>query len=228
MKTKLYNRTLYRRPDSKAYASNSGSDSSGLNLPDLASMLLDIPSSAMRTVMEGVGKAGLPRPAIANARACKKPACHCRTRDLGEISKETDRLEVVQMSFRFRNSGKTQRAYSFTAQPAVSATGQAGGAITVSPTTVNLQPGEYATIRVEVDARAHDIGSYYTSTVFVTPNGAATLCLKVGVMVRSEPEFAPIIDVPYICRPQTRDVKPHIATAAVAGASAIAGQTNAL
>jgi hypothetical protein len=172
------------------------------NVREISALAAEIPSVALRAIAEGIGLDRLPRPSIARASACRIPQCQCPSADLGEIYKEADRPEVVQLSFRMRNNGQSHRTYALSAQPAVAALGGAGGPVLVTPASVALEPGEVATIVVTVDASAHEDGAEYTSAVAISADGAAARFMQVGVLIRRKPDYAPIIDMHHGCGPR--------------------------
>ena len=163
-------------------------------------------NGAFRQAMRAAGIGNLPRPSLSNASACGLPRCDCPSPDLGEIRKVVDRPDQVRLAFRVRNTTKARRRFAMTAQPIASQGGQAGGAITVTPASVELNPGEVQTVQVQVDARQHQPGSDYRSIIHVASERCETMHLGVSVEVAGEDE-APIIDLHCCCEPRPRPLR---------------------
>jgi hypothetical protein len=161
---------------------------------------------ALRQAMRAAGIRHLPRPSISNASACGLPRCDCPSPDLGEIRKFVDKPDQVRLALRVRNTGKKRRIFAMTAQPIVSQGGQAGGAITLTPASVDLDPGEVQTVQVQVDARQHKPGSDYRSIIHVASERCETMHLGVSVEVAAEDE-APTIDLHCCCEPRPRPLR---------------------
>lgn len=166
----------------------------------------DAQAGILRQAMRAAGIDRLPRPSLRNASACGLPRCDCPSPDLGEIRKVVDRPDQVQLAFRVRNTTRGRRRFAMTAQPMASPGGRAGGNITVTPASVELDQGEIQTVQVQVDARRHQPGTDYRSIIHVASERCETMHLGVSVEVAGEDE-APTIDLHCCCEPRPRPLR---------------------
>jgi hypothetical protein len=166
----------------------------------------DAQGGALRQAMRAVGIKALPMPSLSNASACGLPRCDCPPADLGEIRKVVDRAEEVRIAFRVHNTTRARRLFRLNARPIASPSGQAGGAITVTPAQVDLDPGEFQTVQVQVDARQHKSGADYRSVIDIASERCETMHLGVSVEVADEDD-APTIDLHCCCEPRVRPLR---------------------
>ena len=173
----------------------------------------------------------IPPPSLANARACAVRERRCPGPHLGELHRTLDAPGRAEVTFRVRNRSSCKRTYSLAGSAMKSEAGEGGGAVAVTPATLDLEPGEVGLVRVSVDAQEHAAGSTYVSRVQLGAEGCETQFLVLAVTVRCCPDEAPLIDLHCCCRKCGRsscgcrrgDGEPAKATAAAAVAEAAVG-----
>jgi len=162
---------------------------------------------SLRDALDSIGLRGLPLPSLARARACGTPECHCPSPDLGEVRKVVDRPEKVSVGFRFRNGSGARRTFDLQAGSITAETGEAGGAVAVSPNSLDLGPGEIGVVRVDVDASQHRRGVDYVGAVKVSAKSCEDMTLTVVVAVEPETDVLPIVDLHCCCHPKVRPLR---------------------
>lgn len=174
---------------------------------DLGSAAKDMQIPSLRELFDGLGLKGLPTPSLARARSCRLPECDCPSNDLGRIRRRVDRPELVTAAARLRNSGKAERSYVLTADPMQSTSGEAGGAVKIEPAELKLAPGESAVVRFHLDASKHARGEEYETRVRIRSKGCDDLGLDLSVVVETERESIPTIDLHCCCKPPGRQIR---------------------
>lgn len=179
----------------------------GRAVGEIANSVGGLQPTSVRQAMDSLGLGGVPLPSLSRARACGVPECHCPPPDLGEVRKVVDRPEKVTIGVRMRNATNQSRTYAFAAGAIMAETGEAGGAMTLSVNSVDLQPGAQSVLQVSVDASEHRRGVDYVGAVRVTSKDCEDMTLTVAVMVEPEQESLPLVDLHCCCHPKVRPLR---------------------
>lgn len=165
------------------------------------------PVLSLRDTLDSMGLRNLPMPSLARARACGLPECHCASPDLGEVRKVVDRPERVSLAVRFRNTSERRRTFELQPGALISEAGEPGGALEVAVPTLDLDPAEVGVVQVLVDASEHRRGVDYVGAIKVTSKDCEDMFLTVAVLVESEVETVPIVDLHCCCHPHVRPLR---------------------
>lgn len=164
-------------------------------------------SAAVRQAFRAIGFRHLPRPSFDKARACGLPRHHCPSADLGEIRKVIDRSEQVELTFRVRNTTRSRRTFTLAVRSDASQGSSAGASVTLTPPSVDLDPGEIQIVRVQVDATQYEPGVAYHRTITIAARNCETMRLGVCVEIARHEDCAPLVDLHCCCEPRSRPLR---------------------
>lgn len=163
--------------------------------------------AAMRQAFRAMGFPSLPRASFDKARACGTPSHACPSPFLGEIRKVVDRREHVHLAFRVRNVTRCRRLFTLSVGPHSPQGGATGGSVTLSPASVDLDPGEIAIVRADVDASQYEAGVAYRRIVTIASRNCEPMRLAICVEVEREEDCAPLVDLHCCCEPRMRPLR---------------------
>lgn len=204
--------TYYATSDSRTAASDLGrglKDAFGQAqtivraVRDIATLAGTAQSGAMRRAF-AVGGVQLPMPSLRKASSCGLPACDCPSPDLGEIRKVVEDGKEVRLRFRVRNTSRSRRTYTLSASPVSGSGGQPGGALVLTPASVDLDPDETMVVQAQFGASNYERGLDYSSTVVVSAPNCEPMRLRLTVMVERENEATHTVDLFCCCKPRVR------------------------
>ena len=179
----------------------------GRAVGEIANAMGGVQPASLRQVLDNVGLSALPLPSLSRARACRLPECHCPPPDLGEVRKVVDRPEKVSLGVRLRNATGERRTFALAPGAMMAETGETGGAMSLSPSSVELDPGGFSVLKIAVDASQHRRGVDYVGAVRVTSKDCEDMTLTVAVMIEPELQSVPTVDLHCCCHPKVRPLR---------------------